>query len=862
MTGAHRSNALRFVIALAVTLGALGLMLSGPFAVAVATAQRPGEAPAPTTTTTTNPTNKPVGGNLTLLGQSAWVSQRQAYHLRLGVVAGTPSGDELQVVVYSPLTTRTGFDEAMSGQIHGYETYDVRVPVSALPPDPAGGVDIDIPVNEASTGRIPSFYTSAGSAVFPAQVALINASGAVQGAPIDTFLVYGEPPSVSGLPKLSVSLVLPFQATPPVRDDGSIGPLPASESARLAELVDTLAAHPGIKLTLAITPETLEALDSSSASHVDRATLATIVDLVHDGNVEVVPGTYADVPLQGWGAAGLDSELSDQLATGSSVLAGILRTAPSARTWVVNGSLDNDALRALEADGARQLIVPDADLTPLPAVAQETTFALPTQLVGSGRAVVYGADPGLTADFSNPGGAALAASQLLAEMAMIQLETPGNTRGVAVLPPSGWSENAAFLDTLLTGLQGHPLLKPVTASGLFAAVPVFPLQRSLLAHPTSSSGEPGGQATGGSTAGTGAIGAAPGGSPVLGSQALGSQALGSTGATGPGSVSTGSTGTIAGAQPGLAAGPGSSRSVTTLASGSTGDIGAALGPDVSAILGARRGLAGMVAVLPQEAKRVVVLNEELLTAESTDLNEDQRQGLLTQIQAAITKVTSLITLPRSSSITLTSTRGSIPLTVLSTSSEHARVELRLSSERLLFQVFTPPNGRCTVPTSTSEVCDLTLTTHNTTLKVPVETRTSGVFPVEVSLWTPDGSQLIAQARDTVRSTAVSGVGVVLILVAIVSLGIWWIRDLRHGRRARQLVPAPEDEALGGEDEVTANDVMANGSGGAGPEVDDGRLLPTTADLPIPGTPDPETVVRQVFLAPAAEHRDRTSGTLS
>ena len=102
----------------------------------------------------------------------------------------------------------------------------------------------------------------------------------------------------------------------------------------------------------------------------------------------------------------------------------------------------------------------------------------------------------------------------------------------------------------------------------------------------------------------------------------------------------------------------------------------------------------MVAVLPQDAKRVVALNKELLTAESTDLTEDQRRGLLTQIQAAITKVTSLITLPRSSSITLTSTKGAIPLTVLSTSSVHARVELRLSSERLIFQAFSPPNGRC------------------------------------------------------------------------------------------------------------------------------------------------------------------------
>jgi hypothetical protein len=269
----------------------------------------------------------------------------------------------------------------------------------------------------------------------------------------------------------------------------------------------------------------------------------------------------------------------------------------------------------------------------------------------------------------------------------------------------------------------------------------------------------------------------------------------------------------------------------------------------------------MVAVLPQEAKRVVVLKKELLTAESTDLTESQRRGLLTQIQAAITKVTSLITLPRSTSITLTSTRGSIPLTVLSTSSLHARVELRLSSERLIFQRFSTSDGRCTVPTSTSEVCDLTLTTHNTTLKVPVVARTSGVFPVEVSLWTPDGSQLIAQARDTVRSTAVSGVGVVLILLAIVSLAIWWIRDLRHGRRARRLVPAPPDDPASPDEDVVGDSedapdaAVASRVGVAASPVAEGASS-EPADLP-----DPETMVQHFFSVPAAEPSDRTFGRL-
>ncbi len=34
---------------------------------------------------------------------------------------------------------------------------------------------------------------------------------------------------------------------------------------------------------------------------------------------------------------------------------------------------------------------------------------------------------------------------------------------------------------------------------------------------------------------------------------------------------------------------------------------------------------------------------------------------------------------------------------------------------------------------------------------------------------------------------------ILIIFAGLFLGIWWVRDLRHGRRARRLVPAPLDD---------------------------------------------------------------------
>ncbi len=700
----------KIALALVLSTGGGGLVITGAGAPPAEAQAPPAASPLAATGgsrlatgTSTAPGVGRGADSVALLAQSPWVGDRQAFHLRLQVTANHPADEQIELMVYNRLTTRTGFDEAMNGQVHGYQVYTLSVALANLPADPAGGVDIDIPINEPATSHTPTFYAAAGSGVFPVQIGLYNYNGVAQSHLLNTFLVYAEPPSASGLPKLSVSLTLPVHAAPTVTARGELGALPTQQSALLAGLIDSLAADQHVKMSLAVTPQTLDALAAASASQLDRSTLAALTQLVHEGNIEVLPETYVSVPLRGWSATGLDSELTSQLNLGSSVLAGAFGTAPASTTWVINGSLDDSAVRNLRSRGATQFIVPDSQLSALPALAQETTFALSTHLVGADRAVVYGADSGLTADFTNPGGPVLAATQLLAELAMIQLETPGETRGIAVLPPPAWVTNATFVDTLLAGLDGHPLINPVTASGLFASVHVAPLERSIVVPPPS--GGPGGLAgSAGSAASTGS--AASVGSDVTKAAVTG---IGSAASAGTASPEPGA-GAAADSQ---TTGPGGNGSDTTAsappASAATvppavsGDVASQLGPDVQRILAARHGLDGMVAVLPQDAGRVASLNKELLTAESGDLTEVQRQSLLRQVQAAITQVTSLITLPQSSSITLTSTKGAIPLTVLSPPSLHARVELRLSSERLIFQLFfprmesvgfRPPPARC------------------------------------------------------------------------------------------------------------------------------------------------------------------------
>jgi Family of unknown function (DUF6049) len=678
-----------------------------------------------------------------LLQQSPWVESGHDFRLRLQLTAPTPTDDRLVVTAFGRLTTRTDFDNAAKGEANTFAWYTAGpLRLSKLPRDPAGGVDVDIPVNAPSgsgTG-IPTFQAAAGSGVFPLQIGLVDSTGAPKGQPISTFLVYAAgPPSVTNLPRLSVALVVPVHAPPSISSSGTVGPVDGADSARLAAIAGALAAHPDVALTVEATPQTLDALAVGGAR--DKGTAAELASLVRPGGDQIVPAPYVRISVDDMQNSGLGAELGRQFSAGASQLAGVFGTVPTRTTWVADGTLDKQSLGFLVSSGADHVIVPDSDLSPLPASAIETTFAMPSHLTGASdpKLQVYGADSGLTQYFLDGEPPVLAANQLLAEMSMIQLETPGITRGVVVLPPQGWVADPSFVATLTAGLEGHPLLSAVTASQLFAAVPAAPVDRQL--QPPGSF-----------------------------------QALSSPTTSVPStSTSFGSSTTAP------------SPAVTSPPTAVT------LGPDAAAIRSARSEVGALASVLPTETSVSGPLTKALLVAESTDLTEAQRLSVLATLRKSSGRILGQVSLPSASSITLTATRGQVPLTILSSPSLHAHVQLQLRSQRLIFQHFVPPDGRCQVVTPTGETCELTLTGGNVTLKVPVEARSSGVFPLEVSLYSPDGAQLLAKDLDTVRSTAVSGVGIVLIVLAVVSLAIWWIRDLRHGRRARRLVPAPAEE---------------------------------------------------------------------
>jgi hypothetical protein len=70
----------------------------------------------------------------------------------------------------------------------------------------------------------------------------------------------------------------------------------------------------------------------------------------------------------------------------------------------------------------------------------------------------------------------------------------------------------------------------------------------------------------------------------------------------------------------------------------------------------------------------------------------------------------------------------------------------------------------------------------------VQMRASGAFPLGVTITSPDGSVVLDRTSFTIRSTAISGVGLVLSIGAGLFLLIWWARHWRTARRSTRLVP--------------------------------------------------------------------------
>ena len=476
---------------------ALGSVLAGAFLVGLAP---PGSASRRHLST---PATRSV---ISLVAQTSWVQGRSGLYLRLEVRSPLPASRlGLKFALYSRLTSRYAFDQSVNGTEPPSE-----LPVDTPPTIPLGelgrrpgtggvaaAVTVHFPVStgqEVSGGTLapasasPTLGLDCGltcDGVYPLEAALVDTESGTPLSTITTNLVYTAY-SAGTLP-LGVALVLPAGTSPALLPDGA-PELGRARLTRLADLLEPIAANPRARLTLDLAPQLLEALrrDASSQSQADLGTLERLFGAPPGGAApsrhEMLGAPFAAVDPSALASAGAGGELRLQLARGAQVLASGLGLESTPEPYVAGSGLDPRAVRLLERDGINELVLPSPEVTTLPGTPVPTsTTTSPFRLVlgshatgSTSRLEAFASDPGLAARFSaDSADPVLAAHQLLAELAEIYFDAPyGRARRAVVVDPVGWTPNAPFLSTLLSGLSRSPVLATLTLAQAFEAVPI------------------------------------------------------------------------------------------------------------------------------------------------------------------------------------------------------------------------------------------------------------------------------------------------------------------------------------------------------------------------------------------------------
>ena len=496
---------------------ATGLALWSAVLLAVAVAPggasaAPATIPVPTTTPAiTSPSTVPApvsaaassagASPLRLISQSAYVTPGQQFDLKLRTTTGEPPSAQIgvSVSVFTCLSSVSAFDQSVgsSGGPGGSPISATRtpLPVSGLPALAGGGFDLSLPVSQgrsstSPTGGFAIALTSTGGqcqsypyGVYPVRIQLVDTSTGQGLGGFTTHMTYVD--GQAATERLRFDLVLPVETTVTASASPSpsqllahppsaLDPLGPRAAEGLADLVATLVAptHAAVPVTLEASPQTIQALDTSGhQSTVEQLASLAATPSVH----QFVSAPFAPVDAYALVGDGLADELALQVSRGAQVLGASDIRPPTQATsglgpWVSNDGLDTTTLAQLASDGYRQVVLPPSSVPASPTNGSTAEpFPIATSQGTTVTGIVSSSDLASRFDGSQQD-PALAAYQMVAELAQIYFEKPNDTtvRGVAAVAPDGWVTNPTFVATLLSALDGNPVIEPVTTADLFA----------------------------------------------------------------------------------------------------------------------------------------------------------------------------------------------------------------------------------------------------------------------------------------------------------------------------------------------------------------------------------------------------------
>lgn len=398
-----------------------------------------------------------AAASVELVAQTPTVSRGGTFEVRLRLNE-VPDDGSVELVLHGRVRSRSELARSMENQGLRGQIYNVTTPIASLPLAADGTRRLSLSLDPTAPGGVA--LASAGA--YPVEIEARDAAGAPLSTLITHLLV--RPNRADESPPLAVTVVAQVDAPPALQPDGTIQ-LQDAFIERAAELVGALSATPEVPATLAIRPETIEAL----AAGTDPANTVLLDQMrIAASGRSVLSLPYVDVSPDALEAAGLGDELDRHLERGRLVLADALGIDPSTATWLAGPDLNLPGLRALQATGVRHLVVSPDQLEPLRAGVLSLSLAQPFLISSDLEPAVdvIALDPTVTDRLGTSVSPGLEVSRLLAELAVLWFEQPGIARGVVL--PVNPSVRGAVVQGLLTGLDAPGLFQATDLDDVFA----------------------------------------------------------------------------------------------------------------------------------------------------------------------------------------------------------------------------------------------------------------------------------------------------------------------------------------------------------------------------------------------------------
>lgn len=380
------------------------------------------------------------------------------------VPASTPvDGLEVAFKIGPAITSRDAFAQAARGKASPTALDFTTEPLVAG----ATATTATLSLRVVASGRnTADQVVLARPGVYPLTISVRKVDDSEELSSTVTFVVRGEasPPRNP----LLFSWIWPvYQAPPPSPDPGAA----ATEERDAADLIAAMGAAlaaTSVPVTIWPVPATL---DAARVVGTERLTATSPLQRLAQAAAghEVLGGPYAMVATDAWAA--MPSAVDPQYGSGRRVLADTLPgVAATTSVAVAVGQHAAPADLNTIADRGATGIVVDPGVVVDPK--RKTTLTQRFRVNGVGGSTFARADPGLRDDIADGGGAVAAAQRLLADLFVLQQDSPSETRGALLLPDASWRPAPALLAEVSTRLIAADFVTPVGLAGFFQRVPV------------------------------------------------------------------------------------------------------------------------------------------------------------------------------------------------------------------------------------------------------------------------------------------------------------------------------------------------------------------------------------------------------